>query len=185
MATPWPRPGEPVERDGATLRTVWRTIFFGVAAFGFAACGGRAANEDDAGMPEGSARSSNGGSSSASGSVPAASSSDGGSPGSGQGPGGSTPPGDAGATANRDAAPIRCAMGGGGGGSAGGGGGGGPASCDIMAQETCAGVSYQVSCACPAGSCACFGPTTSIVSFAGCPTCPTIAQAFQACGFPQ
>jgi len=87
-----------------------------------------------------------------------------------------------------DAAVVRCnnAGPGGGGGGAGGGGGGGPESCSAFANETCDGVSYLVSCACPQGTCACQGPSSSFVAFTGCPACPTSPeQMFAACGFPQ
>jgi hypothetical protein len=88
-----------------------------------------------------------------------------------------------------DAAVVRCnnaGPGGGAGGGAGGGGVGEPASCSAFASETCSGVSYFVSCACPQGTCACQGPSSTFVAFAGCPACPTSPeQMFAACGFPQ
>ena len=83
----------------------------------------------------------------------------------------------------RDAALVRCNPNGPSG--VGGGGGGGPASCDVFGQETCSGVSYSVSCSCPQGTCACFGTGTSVITFAGCPTCPSLPQLFALCGFPQ
>jgi hypothetical protein len=74
----------------------------------------------------------------------------------------------------------------------GGSGGFGNGQCDNTSGEMCGGINYQVSCACPRGSCVCFGPTTHVVSFPGCPYCPsdppvgptTIAQVFALCGFP-
>jgi hypothetical protein len=52
---------------------------------------------------------------------------------------------------------------------------------------------YQATCACPQGTCACFGPSsTRIVDFAGCPFCPggfmsigptTEQHIFDLCGF--
>ncbi len=167
----------------------WRAIVFGFAVLGVAACGGKSIGEDDGGASAGSPGPSGGGSSSASGS--GATPTFGEDSGTGRsgtntnpppGPGPGPTPSDAAAPNPRDAAPSACVMGGGGGGSA--GGGGGPVTCDIMVQESCGGVNYQVSCACPQGSCACFGTTTSIVSFGGCPTCPMPVQAFQVCGFP-
>ena len=81
----------------------------------------------------------------------------------------------------RDAAVIRCNNSGPGGGS-----GGGAGVCGAFAEETCSGVSYSVSCACPQGTCACQGPSSTSVAFAGCPVCPTSPQQlFAACGFPQ
>jgi hypothetical protein len=65
--------------------------------------------------------------------------------------------------------------------------------CDVAFGESCNGINYQVSCACPLGSCVCFGPaSTRVVDFPGCPYCPstpsigptTLAQAFELCGFP-
>jgi hypothetical protein len=54
-----------------------------------------------------------------------------------------------------------------------------------MFDQTCGGQSFQVSCACPQANCACFGTSTTIVSFAGCPVCPSPSQALRLCGFPQ
>lgn len=85
-------------------------------------------------------------------------------------------------------------------GSGGGGGGelGPMPSCTYSWAETCGEALYQVSCSCPEGDCVCFGPTTHIVSFPGCPHCPepalggimpsdgatTVADVFARCGFP-
>jgi hypothetical protein len=76
---------------------------------------------------------------------------------------------------------------------------GGPAStpgeCTSTLTSTAGGKSYQATCACPEGTCACFGPSSStrIVSFTGCPFCPgegsigptTSERVFALCGFPQ
>jgi len=76
---------------------------------------------------------------------------------------------------------------------------GGPAStpgeCTSTLTSTSGGKSYQATCACPEGTCACFGPSSSsrIVSFTGCPFCPgegsigptTSERVFALCGFPQ
>jgi len=46
---------------------------------------------------------------------------------------------------------------------------------------------YQVTCTCPDATCTCFGPTTHVVTYPGCPRCsPTIggAELFALCGFP-
>jgi hypothetical protein len=75
----------------------------------------------------------------------------------------------------------------------GGGGAGGNGQCTSNFSETCGGTTYQVVCACPAGSCACFsGSTATTVSFSGCPYCPGGAAGpnnenplFAMCGFPQ
>jgi hypothetical protein len=80
---------------------------------------------------------------------------------------------------------------GGGGGSTGGG------QCSSSAGETCGSTSYQVVCACPQGTCVCFGPssTPQVVNYSGCPYCPglgpesssadtTQLQMLDLCGFP-
>jgi hypothetical protein len=75
----------------------------------------------------------------------------------------------------------------------GGGGGGGGGECMTTFSETCGSTNYQVSCACPRGSCVCFGPTTHVVGFAGCPSCPgfgpnpaiTTDDVLALCGFPR
>jgi hypothetical protein len=71
----------------------------------------------------------------------------------------------------------------GGGGSVSGGG------CSSSAGETSDGTDYEVSCSCPEGVCVCFGPTTHVVKYAGCPYCPgggstPVAEIFALCGFP-
>jgi hypothetical protein len=70
---------------------------------------------------------------------------------------------------------------------------GGPS--QSMLNATCGGATYEATCACPEGTCVCFGPSggTSVVSFAGCPFTPgqgsigptTMGQVFALCGFPQ
>ena len=75
----------------------------------------------------------------------------------------------------------------------GGSAGGGNGSCTSTLGETCGGTNYQVVCACPQGSCACFGPSSHVISFAGCPYCPSPGggpgnvssdELFTRCGFP-
>lgn len=76
----------------------------------------------------------------------------------------------------------------------GGGGTAGSGECSSTVDETCGGADYQVVCSCPRGSCVCFGPTTTVVSFDGCPYCPGLgpgdpgplsnSQVLDLCGFP-
>jgi hypothetical protein len=74
----------------------------------------------------------------------------------------------------------------------GGGGGFGNGQCNNTWTETCGGTLYQVSCSCPEGDCVCFGPTTHVVRYPGCPYCPnmpsvgsiSVTDAFALCGFP-
>jgi hypothetical protein len=44
--------------------------------------------------------------------------------------------------------------------------------CAAHASERCGDTDYQVVCTCPEGTCSCFGPTTHVIHFAGCPYCP-------------
>ena len=76
---------------------------------------------------------------------------------------------------------------------AGGGGAFGNGNCDQSWAEVCGSTNYQVDCACPRGSCVCFGPTTHVISYSGCPSCPStppatgagsFAEVFALCGFP-
>jgi hypothetical protein len=68
----------------------------------------------------------------------------------------------------------------------GGGGGSGNGACEESWGEMCGSTNYQVDCTCPRGSCTCFGPTTHVVQFTGCPACPSgsFADVFALCGFP-
>jgi hypothetical protein len=74
----------------------------------------------------------------------------------------------------------------------GGGGDEGSGECNQNWSEMCGSTNYQIDCACPRGTCICFGPTTNVVSYPGCPYCPsepavgptTLAQVFALCGFP-
>jgi hypothetical protein len=74
----------------------------------------------------------------------------------------------------------------------GGGSSGGNGQCTSDFSETCGSTGYQIVCACPQGSCACFGESsTTVISYAGCPTCPgigvdstTMADLLTRCGFP-
>jgi hypothetical protein len=68
--------------------------------------------------------------------------------------------------------------------------------CESDLVSDCNGTHYQVICTCPRGQCACFGPTTKIIPFGGCPYCPSlgpgpqapggpsISDLFAACGYP-
>ena len=76
----------------------------------------------------------------------------------------------------------------------GGGGSFGSGGCNVTLSETCGGASYTAVCSCPRGSCVCFGDTTTVIQFNGCPYCPgdpitsqgtpTNADIYAACGFP-
>lgn len=74
----------------------------------------------------------------------------------------------------------------------GGGSSGGNNQCTADISETCGSTNYQVVCACPQGSCACFGESsTTSISYDGCPTCPgigidstTMTDLLTRCGFP-
>jgi hypothetical protein len=76
--------------------------------------------------------------------------------------------------------------------SLGGAGTGGNGQCTSTFGEACDGTVYQVSCACPQGSCECLGASAHVIHFVGCPHCPdetplgptTIARVFALCGFP-
>ncbi len=61
------------------------------------------------------------------------------------------------------------------------------AGCVTNQNETCSdgGLVYQATCACPQATCVCSGVSTTTASFTGCPSCPTLPQAFKLCGFPQ
>jgi hypothetical protein len=75
----------------------------------------------------------------------------------------------------------------------------GQTSCTVDLQETCATSTYYAICRCPQGTCGCLrGPTTSVVTFTGCPSCPgevatpgapwgtgiSPRDVFASCGFP-
>jgi hypothetical protein len=75
----------------------------------------------------------------------------------------------------------------------GGGGSLGNGECEESWGEMCGSTNYQIDCTCPRGSCTCFGPTTHVVQYPGCPSCPSIppargpgavAEVFALCGFP-
>jgi hypothetical protein len=56
--------------------------------------------------------------------------------------------------------------------------------CSSTVEATGDGGSYQILCSCPAGACTCFGPTTKVVTFIGCPSsCPTGTEAVSLCGW--
>jgi hypothetical protein len=163
--------------------------FLGLFTVATVACGGAvsggvtdAGSSTEGGSSAGGGQTAPSATGSSTGSSPPAASSSGGASGGG-------PTSEAGSMipGRGDASTLPsppCSAGGGGGSAGGGGGSSGAGSCDIMTQQTCSGVSYTVDCACPQGSCACFGATTTVVAFTGCPTCPTIAQANAICGFP-
>src|SRR5262249_41530751 len=52
------------------------------------------------------------------------------------------------------------------------GSGSGNGSCTSENSEACGGIQYKVVCACPEAICVCFGPSTKMVPFSGCPFCP-------------
>jgi hypothetical protein len=72
----------------------------------------------------------------------------------------------------------------------------GSGQCASMLVNDCNGTRYQVICTCPEQQCACFGPTTKIIPYGGCPYCPfgelgpqapggpSISDLFAACGYP-
>jgi hypothetical protein len=68
---------------------------------------------------------------------------------------------------------------------------GSPISCSSASGETCGTTNYQFSCDCPTGSCVCFGPSTHVVAYDGCPACPGFLPGppandiFRLCGFPE
>lgn len=159
--------------------SVTAAMFLGVVVMGGASCGGSASTlGSDGGSPKGASSGDSTGSASGGGA------SDGQSSSGGVGLPGANP----GALPTEDAAPACIPMI--------GGGGGGSGVCGGTLEETCGGTDYQVSCACPQGTCACFGPSsTQVISFTGCPACPgspgfaapgalTTDQVFALCGFP-
>jgi hypothetical protein len=61
----------------------------------------------------------------------------------------------------------------------------GQGKCTLGFGETCGGIDYTATCACPQGTCVCFGPSsTQVVSFTDCPSCPGPAQVYKLCGYP-
>ena len=183
------------------LDRMLRPIVFAALFISALGCGGKSSPEDDGGTPVGSSTggpssesSSAGGSVAGSGSAPGTSASSSSSPPSGDADLGSTGQGSGRGSPIQDAAPptptgsaaptsVQCLMGGGGGGSGAAGSDSSP-SCETTAEGTCSGISYKVTCACPQATCACFGATTTLVPFSGCPGCPSFSQAFNICGFP-
>jgi hypothetical protein len=188
------------ERARGDLAAVAWSLVLGLAVAVAGGCGGGSASAGtDGGSPEGSASGAAASGSSGGGSTGSPSSSGGATSGTsssgspGAGPPGSNPADDAESPANGDAAP---------------GSGdctptlGGPATvgadCNSRLDETCGGTDYAATCACPQGTCVCFGPTsTTVIQFSGCPACPgglpalgepdgpmTMDQVFSLCGFP-
>jgi hypothetical protein len=150
-----------------------RSLPLALAAIGFAfGCGGQTVGEHDGGSQQDAAESV--------GVLDAAGSAEtvaGGSPDS-------APTVDAAPSTAHDAASTPCNQ-------TGGGGGGGNGTCTSTFGETCGGTNYQVSCSCPRGSCVCFGQSTTVVNFTGCPSCPGLGSSFATddifalCGFPR
>jgi hypothetical protein len=72
----------------------------------------------------------------------------------------------------------------------------GSGQCQSILVNDCNGTHYQVICTCPRQQCACFGPTSKVIPFGGCPYCPSfgpgpqapggpsISDLFAACGYP-
>ena len=60
--------------------------------------------------------------------------------------------------------------------------------CEATSTETSDNIDYIASCSCPEAACVCFGPTTHVVKYEGCPLCPTLSaevqNVFALCGFP-
>jgi hypothetical protein len=160
------------------------SLLLGLAAIGLAsACGGRSVREDvDGGVRQDAAKLV--GFSDSDQPAPTTSVVSGSPDSAITGP---MPTVDAAPPMVRDAESTACTKRG-----AGGDGGGGAGPCMSTFDETCGSTNYQVSCACPRGSCVCFGPTTHVVAFAGCPSCPgpgsnvahTTDQVLALCGFP-
>jgi hypothetical protein len=74
----------------------------------------------------------------------------------------------------------------------GGGGVAGPTpACTIIWEETCDGMPYYATCACPQGTCSCVGQTTTVVNNFNDPGCAddctavSASAVFALCGFPQ
>ena len=45
--------------------------------------------------------------------------------------------------------------------------------CSSTLTKTCNGANYQIICSCPDAKCACFGPTSQVIAYSGCPYCPS------------
>ena len=115
---------------------------------------------------------------------------DGGTTGDGGGSGGG-PDGASSPDVLTEASPKREAGGGGTCNQGPGSGSSGQGACEIQLSETCSdGTTYQVDCSCPSGTCSCSemsgmsGSGGGGIPFAGCPSCPSVVQAYEACGFP-
>jgi hypothetical protein len=70
-----------------------------------------------------------------------------------------------------------------------GGGSAGNGECSSTLNETYDGSSYQIICSCPDAKCACFGPTSQVIPYSGCPRCPfwggpPADDLLAQCGFP-
>jgi hypothetical protein len=181
-------------------------VFIGLVGMAGASCGGSVSSSGtDGGSAEGSP--SGGASASPSGGGSPGGSSSGGPSGSASGAGSPGGPSSTGGPPSGTSPPIPGPFAGMGGPGCTpmnvGGAGGGQGECTSMFGETCGGIDYQATCACPQGTCACFGPSTHVISFKGCPACPgalpnppgtigglttkgalTMDQVFALCGFP-
>jgi hypothetical protein len=168
----------------------------GVLVAIIAACGGKTLGGD--GMDDGGGASSGGASS---GGTPGSGASSGGTPASNSSAGGGSSSGPPGrgvdASAPRavdsgeldaiaraaDASRVTCSTGAGGGSS-------GAGSCLSQATEMCTdGLTYQVSCSCPASTCECFASSTvsgssGVIKFSSCPACPSLDEMWMLCAFP-
>lgn len=156
------------------------SLLLGLTAMGFVwGCGGHVTAEDrDGGALQDAAESVGFSDAARSGETVVSGSPD-------SAPTGPTPTVDAASPTARDGASAACTQMGGAGGS------GVPGECSSTFGEMCGGTSYQVSCTCPRGTCVCFGLSTTVVSFTGCPSScpgfspgPTTDDIFALCGFP-
>jgi len=149
-------------------------MIWGLAFVAAVACGGKAFDESIGdGASAGDSRDGS----------HVADSSGGGSGGDGSGADGSSDSSDdaaleSGTTDAPDEAGPACVDTGGSGGSGSGGG------CDISVSEMCGTTSYMVDCSCPAATCTCTGSSGGVLTFMGCPSCPTATQAYDVCGYP-
>jgi hypothetical protein len=60
-------------------------------------------------------------------------------------------------------------------------------SCSVSDEEVCDGVMYAVTCRCPEATCTCSGASVVLEftrPFKGCPSCPSPATGYEACGYP-
>jgi hypothetical protein len=176
-------PSGSAHHSGANVPAVTAAIFLGLVVMAGVSCGGSVSSAGtDGGSPEGSTSGSASGSASGVGSGKTSST---GSPSSGTG---TRSP----ATTGPRGEPLFDPLAGIGAGclpsmNHTGGGTVGP-QCYQPWAETCGGIEYAATCACPQGTCVCFGPSsTQVIRLPGCSPplfCPSQAQAYKNCGFP-